>query len=264
MCVCGEVGGFTGSNNTECFLWQSVLLGGLSYAAVSSSQPRILDLCCRGSRSSDHICKVAHANMRLNCLSTIDVSLSGHDNAVCWCSIVPKVLSYASREFSGLLVGLANSEIHLYSDSQLVGRLKLHSPPAAMRFGRYGREEATLVVVTQQGGLHVRMLRRDAILQPKEKTSIKEALENLPGPRKLTLPKKGRQYVLQAVRERDEAELIYTKYQHDLSSLRFSIVKAYAEMAQAGAMPVSMTGAGEGGAETSRNIRLHGEVHVSI
>lgn len=172
------------------------------------------------------------------------------------------MLSHLSREFAGFLVGLANSEIHVYSGKQLIGLVTLSSPPAAMRFGRYGREEGTLVVVTQEGGLHIRMLRRDANLAGREKESMEEVLESLPGPRKLNLPKKGRQYVLQAVRERDEAEMIYSKYQNDLAQIRFSVVKAYADMVRAGSMPVALPSSTEDSVDASKNIRLHGEVHV--
>lgn len=70
-----------------------------------------------------------------------------------------------------------------------------------MKFGRFGREDGSLLLVTQGGALIIKILKRSALLEIKEPS---------PGPpktqmAKLNVPKKTKVFVDQTIRERESA-----------------------------------------------------------
>ena len=70
-----------------------------------------------------------------------------------------------------------------------------------LKFGTFGREEGSLVIVTQGGALIVKVLKRTASLEAKDPN---------PGPpkgqlAKLNVPKKTKVFVDQTIRERENA-----------------------------------------------------------
>ena len=164
-------------------------------------------------------------------------------------------MAHRAQELSGVFVGLEDGTVRMYIDRHLISTIKLDSAPTALCFGRFGREESTLIVTTRRGGLHVRMLKRDARLQP-VKCSAGGFLTPGAGAR-LALPKKGKQFVRQAVREREEAATIYAKQQNDLLRLRLAILQSYSKLLRSGLVAVA-DGAGV------EPLRLRGDVHVSM
>lgn len=66
-----------------------------------------------------------------------------------------------------------------------------------MKFGRYGREDNTLVMITKNGSLIVKILKRKATFQ-----ELKE--EKFLNPTKLIIPKKTKLFVDQTMREREQ------------------------------------------------------------
>jgi hypothetical protein len=81
----------------------------------------------------------------------------------------------------------------------------MEDPVAAMRFGRFGREDNTLVLVTTGGTLHTKILKRTAHF---------ENLEMASGPllglaTKLNVPKRTKLFVDQTLRERENAVLMH-------------------------------------------------------
>jgi Bardet-Biedl syndrome 1 protein len=80
---------------------------------------------------------------------------------------------------------------------------------AAMKFGRFGREDSTLVLVTRGGALHTKILKRTAHF---------ENLEMASGPllgqaTKLNVPKRTKLFVDQTLRERENAVLMHRYFQ---------------------------------------------------
>ena len=50
------------------------------------------------------------------------------------------------------MVALANSEVHIYRDKYLVDKIKCEDVVTGMKFGRFGREDASLVMTTKGEG----------------------------------------------------------------------------------------------------------------
>lgn len=56
-----------------------------------------------------------------------------------------------------VLVGLATGEVRLYSEKRLVASYSLPAPATALCFGRYNREDNTLIAVTRAGALNIKV-----------------------------------------------------------------------------------------------------------
>ena len=78
-------------------------------------------------------------------------------------NVQPLVLK-RTRMVNLLLVGLANGEVRLYNDKQLVYSLHYRLPVSCFRFGSFGREDCALCLVHSNGALSVNILKRQARL----------------------------------------------------------------------------------------------------
>ena len=58
-------------------------------------------------------------------------------------------IDYRPKGFQAVAVALANNEIHLYKDKFLVDVIQVEENVFSMKFGRLGREDATLVMITK-------------------------------------------------------------------------------------------------------------------
>jgi len=58
-------------------------------------------------------------------------------------------IDYRPKAFQAVAVALANNEIHLYKDKFLVDVIQVEENIYSMKFGRLGREDATLVMITK-------------------------------------------------------------------------------------------------------------------
>lgn len=70
-----------------------------------------------------------------------------------------------------------------------------------LKFGQYGREDGSLLMVTQGGSLIIKMLKRTAVLDDKESQPHGPPKAQA---MKLNLPKKTKVIVDQTVREREQ------------------------------------------------------------
>ncbi|KAH9408723.1 Bardet-Biedl syndrome 1 protein, partial [Tyrophagus putrescentiae] len=61
-----------------------------------------------------------------------------------------------------IAVALANKKVMFYNDRKCVDILHMHDIVVAMKFGRFGREDNTLVMVSKRGALTVKILKRTA------------------------------------------------------------------------------------------------------
>lgn len=99
-----------------------------------------------------------------------------------------------------IAIALENNEVVIYLDKHKVDVINTPEVVNAMKYGKYGRESGTLVMVSRQGSLTVRILKRTVKFYPQEvNTSLAMA-------GKLILPKKTMLFLDQSVRERDEAQ----------------------------------------------------------
>lgn len=57
-----------------------------------------------------------------------------------------EAMDYKARSFTAVLVALSNQEVHIYKEKYLVDILKMDDIVTGMRFGRFGREDGTLIM----------------------------------------------------------------------------------------------------------------------
>ncbi|XP_012876297.1 PREDICTED: Bardet-Biedl syndrome 1 protein [Dipodomys ordii] len=63
------------------------------------------------------------------------------------------LLEQRSRGLQAVMAGLANGEVHIYRDKALLNVIRTPDAVTSLCFGRYGREDNTLIMTTKGGGL---------------------------------------------------------------------------------------------------------------
>ncbi|XP_043934152.1 Bardet-Biedl syndrome 1 protein isoform X2 [Protopterus annectens] len=158
-----------------------------------------------------------------------------------WTSSLPAtittmgLLDHKTRGFQAVLVGLANSEVHMYRDKNLINIIKTQDVVTSICFGRYGREDGTLVMTTKGGGLIIKILKRTAVFQEKDTSPGPPLAQSV----KLNVPKKTKLYVDQTLRERENAVAMHRSFQMALYRLRLTAARAYVKALEASMAPVS-------------------------
>lgn len=79
--------------------------------------------------------------------------------------------------------------------------LHLNNYVVAMRYGRFGREDNTLIMVTQNGSLIVKILKRTAKFVELDTGTSSTAINTFA---RLVIPKKTKLFVDQTMREREQ------------------------------------------------------------
>ena len=124
------------------------------------------------------------------------------------------------------LVALANGEVRVYKDKMLMSIMPCNDIVSSMRFGKYSREDNTLVLTFKSGSLAVKILSRNSNFN---KTSIDAG----PPPEQdipLNIPKKTKLYVEQTQREKDQCVDMHRIFQRDLCKLRLNTARAYVKV----------------------------------
>ncbi|XP_006893345.1 PREDICTED: Bardet-Biedl syndrome 1 protein isoform X2 [Elephantulus edwardii] len=147
------------------------------------------------------------------------------------------LLEQQSRGLQAVMAGLANGEVRIYRDKTLLN--VIHTPDAvtSLCFGRYGREDNTLIMTTKGGGLIIKILKRTAVF-------VEGGGEAGPPPAqstKLSVPRKTRLYVDQTLREREAGTAMHRTFQTDLYLLRLRTARAYVQALESSLNPVSAT-----------------------
>lgn len=145
------------------------------------------------------------------------------------------LMDHKSKGFQAVLVALGNSEIHLYRDKNLINVTKTQDVVTSLCFGKYGREDGTLIMTTKGGGLLVKILKRTAVFEEKDTSPGPPVAQSI----KLNVPKKTKLYVDQTLRERENAVAMHRTFQMDLCRLRLSAARAYAKALENSMAPVS-------------------------
>ena len=118
-------------------------------------------------------------------------------------------------------VALSSNHVLIYNDKTVVDCIKMEDTVSAMRFGRFGREENTLVIVTIGGALNMKILKRTAHFDDMETSVNPLNNQNM----KLNIPKKTKLFVDQTLRERENCTLMHRVFQHDLYQLRLNTAR---------------------------------------
>lgn len=133
-------------------------------------------------------------------------------------------------------IALEGGSVRVYNQSILVTTLQCPDTIVGMRFGQYGREANTLVLVSRTGSLSFRMLKRTANMDGSNKnTSTVTNESDIP----LAIPKKTRLYLDQTQREKDAAPDMYRIFQRDLVRLRLTTAQSYVKVLTGGLSTVT-------------------------
>ncbi|CAB1333129.1 unnamed protein product [Coregonus sp. 'balchen'] len=145
------------------------------------------------------------------------------------------VMDLPTRGFQAVLVGLANCEVHIYRDKNLISTIKTPDVVTSICFGRYGREDGTLIMTTKGGGLIVKILKRTAVFDDRDSAPGPPLAQSI----RLNIPKKTKLYVDQTMRERENAVAMHRAFQMDLSRLRLAAARAYVKALESSLTPMS-------------------------
>lgn len=140
-----------------------------------------------------------------------------------------------TRGFQAVLVGLANCEVHLYRDKNLLSTIRTPDVVTSICFGRYGREDGTLIMTTKGGGLMVKILKRTAAFEDRDSAPGPPLTQSV----RLNTHKKTKLYVDQMLRERESGTIMHRAFQMDLSRLRLATAKAYLKALDSSLTPMS-------------------------
>ncbi|ELT99525.1 hypothetical protein CAPTEDRAFT_108485, partial [Capitella teleta] len=146
-----------------------------------------------------------------------------------------QMMDHQQKGFKAILVALANSEVHIYRDKYLCNVMKTPDVITGMKFGRFGREEASLIMTTKGGGLVIRILKRTAKFEEKDISAGPPSSQN----QKLNVPKKTKLFVDQTMRERENAVSMHRQFQHDLYRLRLETARNYVKALDRSMNPIS-------------------------
>ncbi|KAK4326344.1 hypothetical protein Pmani_003138 [Petrolisthes manimaculis] len=133
-------------------------------------------------------------------------------------------------------LGLADRRVLVYRDKHLVDTIHTQDNVTAIKFGRFGREDNTLVMIMKGGSLLVKILKRTARFEVEESQGPSQAVAV-----KLSIPKKTKLFVDQTMRERENCVLMHRVFQHDLYRLRLSTARAYVSALDTSSNPVSLS-----------------------
>jgi Bardet-Biedl syndrome 1 protein len=136
-----------------------------------------------------------------------------------------------------MLVALTNRQVRVYVDKIHVDTIQLDDVCAAMKFGRFGREDFTLVLITKSGGLHVKILKRTAVFESRSASVGPPAAQQT----KMDVPRKTKLFLDQTVRERDSGIEMYRQFQHDLFRIRLETARNYVGVLQKSLTPFSVS-----------------------
>ncbi|XP_055537016.1 Bardet-Biedl syndrome 1 protein homolog [Wyeomyia smithii] len=122
-------------------------------------------------------------------------------------------------------VALRGGLVQFYCQKKLIDQFYAPETVSAVTFGRLGQEEHVLILVTSDGSLIVKILKRTAEFPTTEniyeiKTSSEEASGNL------QIPKKTKIFVEQTLREKDHAAAIHSSFQSELWRMRLTAARA--------------------------------------
>nr|XP_020472365.1 Bardet-Biedl syndrome 1 protein [Monopterus albus] len=149
--------------------------------------------------------------------------------------ITMAAMDLPTRGFQGVLVGLANCEVQLYRDKNLLSTFKTPNVVTSICFGRYGREDGTLIMTTKGGGLMMKILKRTAVFDDRDSAPGPPLAQSV----RLNVPKKTKLYVDQTLRERENGLTMHRAFQMDLSRLRLATAKAYVKALESSLTPMS-------------------------
>uniref|UniRef100_A0A8C5SPE6 Bardet-Biedl syndrome 1 n=1 Tax=Laticauda laticaudata TaxID=8630 RepID=A0A8C5SPE6_LATLA len=137
------------------------------------------------------------------------------------------------QSFQAVLVSLANREIHVFRDKNLVNVIQVTLSLASFRPLR--ARDNTLIMTTKGGGLIIKILKRNSTFHKGDATAGVPVAQST----KLNVPKKTKLYVDQTLRERECGVAMHQVFQTDLRRIRLTAARAYVRALECSMAPVS-------------------------
>eukprot|EP00758_Cryptobia_borreli_P005864 Tbor_TRINITY_DN5007_c0_g1::TRINITY_DN5007_c0_g1_i1::g.14260::m.14260/K16746/BBS1; Bardet-Biedl syndrome 1 protein len=136
------------------------------------------------------------------------------------------VFNECTRQSKAVIVALSNGEIRVYVGKSLINKTQVFDQVIAMKYGRYGREDATLVVILKSGAILLKMLPRTAKLETNSAKAAYPTEQDVP----IKIPKRTNVYIAQTEREKQFGTDMHRVFQHGLCKLRLTTARAFVNM----------------------------------
>jgi len=138
-----------------------------------------------------------------------------------------------SRKMKGVMLGLKNSEVRFYNDKQLLTAVSIPETIFGIRFGKLGKNEDTLIVVSDKGSIYVKQLEKSVNFDGSTYKKVGGGGEEST----LNIPKKTTMFLDLMEREKEYYKGMYSTFQSDLNKLRFKTLDTYAKLIIKGHAP---------------------------
>lgn len=141
-------------------------------------------------------------------------------------------------------------QVRVYNEKFLVSVYHTTDPLTTLHFGRFGREEHSLVTVGRSGTLGVKILSRKSTLEGAGTGTGPPPEQDVP----LSIPKKTKLFVEQTQREVEQAVAMHRLFQQDLCRIRLATARAFVKT-------LSETAKSPTGFAASASLRVNATVH---
>ncbi len=140
-----------------------------------------------------------------------------------------------TRNFKGVIITLKNGEVRVYNEKNLLNIIKLNENIFGVKFGKFGKDEERLILITDSGSLIIKSLIQNINLDTISYNPQKKTGEELA----LNVPKKTKFYVDLIEREKESAVSMNNAFQTDMVRLRHKTLDTYVKMLKIGNGPTN-------------------------
>ncbi|XP_052737675.1 Bardet-Biedl syndrome 1 protein isoform X2 [Bicyclus anynana] len=124
-------------------------------------------------------------------------------------------------------VALASGHVHLYDGKATRDTIFLRDVVSVMKFGQLGQEEHVFIIITSNGNLMLKILKRTADFNP-HAAGI-EPTASAAAQKPWLIPKKSKLFLEQSARERENAIAMHESFQLELNRLRLVAARTLLE-----------------------------------
>ncbi|XP_047527986.1 Bardet-Biedl syndrome 1 protein homolog [Vanessa atalanta] len=125
-------------------------------------------------------------------------------------------------------VALSSGHVHLYEGKARRDTIYIRDVVSVMKFGQLGQEEHVFTIVTANGNLMLKILKRTADFNG-HAAGIEPTISATVGQKPWLIPKKSKLFLEQSMRERENAIPMHINFQHELNRLRLLSAKTLLE-----------------------------------
>ncbi|KPJ07961.1 Bardet-Biedl syndrome 1 protein [Papilio machaon] len=128
-----------------------------------------------------------------------------------------------------IAVALASGHLHLYDGKSRRDTMFIKDVVSVMKFGQLGKEENVFVIITTNGNLMLKILKRTADFNA-DAASADVTTDPLSSEKPWLIPKRSKLFLEQSARERENSIAMHETFQHELNRLRLLAAKTLLEV----------------------------------